>query len=874
MPNQAEIRKESKGVITDFFSQPSVDLFVLTAPVAGIFVPLQSVPDSAFSENALGRGIALDPLGEVIVAPCNAVVMQVHSARHALFLKTPDDLEILIHVGLDTVHLKGEGFTALVKPGGVVQKGQPLLRFNADLIAQKAKSLLTVMTISDSESIRKLVVLPASSDGSVRQGDPVMQVMLKRQEESRVCHGIDSTDWLRTEWVCVQNRSGLHARPASVMVKLSKEFQSELSLWKGNRSANARSLVGIMGLEVAYGDEVQIAARGADAAAALESILRGVRQGLGESLEDCAEHQVHPSLPTEVDTAARFSSGTGSDSILRGVTAAPGRVVGRVYQLKSADVKVAEFGQSDAHESQRLTRALREAHFQLEGLVEVLSQERDPSRAGIFSAHQDILEDPVLLERVRTPLSAGKSAGFAWREAYQAVAAELSLLQHGVMADRANDVRDVGHRVMRLLEEGTAAPREIPPQSILVAEEVTPSDVAGLDPRRVLGLVTTTGGASSHVAILARSLDLPVLAGADSRVLQLENGTWVFLDADRGQLELNPDAQALAVFEKKRHESEAKKRVDQARAHESALTQDGRRVEVVCNLKGTAEARDAVRLGAEGVGLLRTEFLFMDREVPPSEEEQFAAYQEIGLAFGSERPVVMRTLDVGGDKPLRYLPLPREDNPFLGERGLRVSLNRPDLFRAQLRAMLRAANANHARANIRMMFPMVSTLDELRQAKRIVEEERLALQAQPIPIGIMVEVPSVAMMAEHFAKECDFFSIGSNDLTQYTLAMDRGHSRLAAQMDGLDPSVLRLIERAVVAAHAHGKWVGVCGGIASDLQAVPVLLGLGVDELSVSIPVLPAVKAHIRGLTQRDCELLAKRALGAESAQQIRSWLK
>ncbi|MGB4948249.1 MAG: phosphoenolpyruvate--protein phosphotransferase, partial [Candidatus Competibacter denitrificans] len=290
------------------------------------------------------------------------------------------------------------------------------------------------------------------------------------------------------------------------------------------------------------------------------------------------------------------------------------------------------------------------------------------------------------------------------------------------------------------------------------------------------------------------------------------------------------------------------------------------RMEVVGNIGGLAEAEQIAGLGGEGVGLLRSEFVFLERSSAPSEDEQFEIYKAIVEALGPDRPLIIRTLDVGGDKPLVYLPIPKEENPFLGERGLRIGLDRPEILRLQLRAILRTA----AYGKVRVMFPMVGLLSELRDAKAMLEEERQRLNAAPIETGIMVEIPAAAIMAAQFAREVDFFSIGTNDLTQYTLAMDRGHPKLAPKVDGLNPSILRLIAWTVKAAHDEGKWVGVCGGIASDPQAVPLLIGLGVDELSVSLPTIPSIKAQIRTLWLHECQELAQRALALETAAEVR----
>ena len=380
------------------------------------------------------------------------------------------------------------------------------------------------------------------------------------------------------------------------------------------------------------------------------------------------------------------------------------------------------------------------------------------------------------------------------------------------------------------------------------------------------GFCTTLGGATSHVAILARSLDIPAVAGIEPRALELPNGTPVVLDGGKGIVRMNPSPEEITRIRETQERMAARRKAELEVAHEPAITLDGHRMEVVGNIGGLAEAEQIEGLGGEGVGLLRSEFVFLERSSAPSEDEQFEIYKAIVEALGPDRPLIIRTLDVGGDKPLVYLPIPKEENPFLGERGLRIGLDRPEILRLQLRAILRAA----AYGKVRVMFPMVGLLSELRDAKSMLEEERQRLNAAPIETGIMVEIPAAAIMAAQFAREVDFFSIGTNDLTQYTLAMDRGHPKLAPKVDGLNPSILRLIAWTVKAAHDEGKWVGVCGGIASDPQAVPLLIGLGVDELSVSLPTIPSIKAQIRTLWLHECQELAKRALALETAAEVR----
>jgi phosphocarrier protein FPr len=369
------------------------------------------------------------------------------------------------------------------------------------------------------------------------------------------------------------------------------------------------------------------------------------------------------------------------------------------------------------------------------------------------------------------------------------------------------------------------------------------------------------------VAILARGLGVPAVAGMDPRVLELADGARVALDGDAGTLRLDPSPAE--------EEEIARRQADAARARAAALavagqpatTSDGHRVEVAANVGNVEEARQVREAGGEAVGLLRSEFLFLERHTAPSEDEQTAAYEAILHEVGPERLVVVRTLDVGGDKPLPYLPVGAEANPFLGERGIRLLLNRPEVFAAQVRAILRASRAG----KVALMFPMISTVAEWRAARELVEMERLALGVPPLPIGIMVETASAALLADRFAREADFFSIGTNDLTQYTLAMDRTNPGLAAQVDALHPSVLRLIDRTVAGAHDHGRWVGVCGAAAGDPQAVPVLVGLGVDELSAAVPLVPAVKAQVRGLSLEACRATARLALDAADGAEVRA---
>jgi len=477
------------------------------------------------------------------------------------------------------------------------------------------------------------------------------------------------------------------------------------------------------------------------------------------------------------------------------------------------------------------------------------------------------LDDPDFLEIANSAIAKGKSAAFAWKNAATLHAERLAALRNELLAQRANDVRDVGLRVLEHLTGITRMPPQYPEGSILIAEDLTPSDTATMEGGTVVGFATVRGGATSHVAILARSLEIPAVAGTEPRALEIADGTSVILDGGKGSLRINPSPDVVERIRQRQFRHKAQRKEDLAHTLEPAVTTDGQRIHVFANIGGLKDAQQLVSLGGEGVGLLRSEFLFMDRSAAPNEDEQAASYLAILQAVGPDLPVIVRTLDVGGDKPLPYLPIPREDNPFLGERGIRVGLDRPEVLRTQLRAILRAARGGQ----MLVMFPMIATIQELRDAKAVLTEEAAALGVPAIRCGIMVEVPAVAIMAHTFAAEADFFSIGTNDLTQYTLAMDRGHPKLAPTVDALNPAVLRLIAQTVEGAQAHDRLVGICGGIAGDPHAVPILIGLGVDELSVSLPAIATVKAHIRRFSLTTCCELAQRALQCATVEEIRA---
>jgi phosphocarrier protein FPr len=665
--------------------------------------------------------------------------------------------------------------------------------------------------------------------------------------------------------LAIKNLHGLHARPAARFVQAAARFQADIqvtNLTAGRGPVSAKSLNALATLGAVQDHRVRIQARGEQASQALATLAEMIEQGFGEL-------ETPPEAPAPAPAAAPVEPGA-----LAAIPISTGIALGPLFKYQPPPPPIPTgLVEQPEPEWQRLGQAIeavkKAIREQRRGVAASLGNEQ----AAIFDAHLLILEDPDLLAQTRAKIFTEKlNASAAWNQAITAVAEQYRSLPDPYLRQRAADVLDVGSQLLfALAGEAQAGKIELPEPIILVAEELTPTQTAQLDLMQVLGVITLVGGPTSHSAILARSLGIPAVTGAPLSILRQPNGVFAALDGASGAYWIDPPAEKRAELVQRRADwLEERSRLLQS-SHKLALTRDGQRIEVVANAGNLQDARAALANGAEGIGLLRTEFLFLTRQQPPSEEEQFEALSQIGAAMG-EHPVIVRTLDVGGDKELPYIELPAEANPFLGVRAIRLSRQRPDLFRDQLRAILRAG----AGANFRIMFPMVAELSEVRWARQALEEAHQQLTAQglahqwPVETGIMVEVPSAAMMADGLAGEVDFFSIGTNDLTQYTLAAERGNPNLAGFADALHPAVLRLIGRVAEAAHARGKWVGVCGELAGDPAAAAALVGLGVDELSMNPGGIPAIKAILRRLTVPQARQLAREVTAAADAPAAR----
>ena len=940
----------------------AVSKLILVSPLQGWSAPLEETPDPVFAGHMMGDGLAIDPTGTTLHAPCDGTLTVVAGSKHAVTIRAGNGAEILLHVGIDTVGLAGEGFELHVQQGQKVRAGDRLISFDLDLLAQRAKSLVTPVLVTDTTGF---CVTRRSENCSLRVGDFLMEVVatadtggatvdtprgaasrdgadadvrlsaasrdgaatdVRLSAASRdgagsdarpdavapdggaQLHAVASRGTVERRLVVLLEH-GIHARPAATLAAAAKKLAADINIVFGDRKANAKSPVALMSLGVRKGDEIIIQASGADAESAAATVEQAIAGGKdahadaatlavtgGAASAASARRQTPPATdvpsaraapsphatggePTNklaTSTGAAPSDGRGangspsdagaaaaSNRALKGVVASRGLGVGAAYQFSRTIIDVPEQGSGATLESEALDRARATVRADLERTA----NSGNTTAREIAEAHLALIDDPELVDGARILINQGKSAGHAWRAVLRVGIDQLRALNDPRMAERADDLLDLETRVLSALTGTVAAGPNFPPETILIANELLPSQLVALDSTKLAGICLAAGGATSHVSIIAAAMDIPTMVAAGPEALRVPTGTTVILDAEAGWLYIDPPRMHVELARSQLAEKRQRRVAEQLAAQRECRTADGTRIEVFANVGSEAEAHAAVRNGAEGSGLLRTEFLFLERTAPPDEAEQLEQYQQIATALEG-RPLTIRTLDIGGDKPIPYLPLPHEENPALGLRGVRTSLWRPDLLRIQLRAILRVQPPGQCR----ILLPMITDAGEIRTVRAMIDELRHeAGRTDPVEVGAMIETPASAVIADRIAREADFLSVGTNDLTQYTLAMDRGHPELAARLDALHPAVLRLISTVVTAAKLNGRMVAICGGLASDPVAVPILIGLGVHELSMVPAVIPQLKALISTLNIDDCTALANQALDRETAEDVRA---
>ncbi len=836
------------------------------APVTGWATSLADVPDPAFAQGFLGDGLAVDPFEGELRSPCDGVIVSLHHALHACTIRATNGAEILLHIGVDTVELKGEGFETFISEGQTVRAGDKLIAFDLDKVGSRARSLQVIMLVANGD---EHTVASRVLNSEVAVGETVLSVESRENGSAQTVVASNDDRENASETVTLMIANGLHARPAAALANIARSFAGTVAVECRGTTADAKSIVALMALGTSLGDTLLISAQGAGAADIVNAIVAAVASGLGDQVLESAPALTAmsakaPGVPlSEKAEDLTLLEGDREITLSKGTTAVSGIAVGPAVRLFHTTPKFEETGDGEAHEKQRFENALAKLSARLEEAAKGGTES-----AEIFKAHLALLHEPDLKSGSLELISKGKSAEFAWSATTSGVRSLISGLKDPRMVERAADLRDLELQLLGLLtgHDPHAVLDAFPQGGVLVTDEVLPSELTAVPPSSLAGICMVAGGKTSHAVILAESMNIPTLVAAGDDVARIPEGAPLILDGVSGSLRVFASEEDQVTARTAMAAKARQRELNRQTAHETCFTADGHRIEVFANLGKLEDAHKAMREGAEGCGLLRSEFLYLGRSTAPTEDEQYQQYQAIADALKG-RPLIIRTLDAGGDKPLAYFPIAPEENPALGVRGVRATLQEQDLLRTQLRAILRVKPFGIAR----IMVPMITCVEELRAVKAMVEEERIALgRDEPVDVGTMIEVPAAALTTSQLAQEAAFFSIGTNDLTQYGLAMDRGNPALASRIDALHPGVLRLIEQVALGAASKNRTVAVCGGAASDLCAVPVLIGLGVTELSVTPAMIAEVKALIRTLKLPDCKAQAQLAVKTETSSDVR----
>ncbi len=818
---------------------------VITSPLRGWASTLDDVPDPVFANKILGDGVAIQPMNDLVCAPCDGEVATLHEAGHAVCVRSVEGVEVLIHVGLDTVALKGKGFQPLVAVGATVRRGDPLIRFDLDAVALGATSLITPVIVTNAEAF----TIGRRTTGQLVGARAELMVLTPVASEA-VCsaEGGEAVE----AGVTLSLPHGIHARPAARICECVRKFEAEVRLVSGDKKADARSTVSLLALGTRLGDDVIVRARGRDAEEALAAVLALLSTDMGEG------KTAPPSPRPPAPPLASLLAGQ-----IGGVTASPGLAMGPAARI----VRNAVIVESRAGEVAQERAALVAARARVAATLRSTGGGADDTVVSVMKAHLSLLDDPQLLAAAEHLLADGSSAGEAWQGAIRSQAELVRGTGNAHLIERIDDLLDLERQVLAALAGDSAGGQDFPRGAILVADDLLPSELVALAAKGPAGICLMRGGPTSHVAILCAGMGIPLLVAMGEALGRVENGVEILLDADGGYAHVAPSQSERDLHAARLARQRARRDEAMRASADLCRTADGVRIEIFANLGNVAEASSAVAGGAEGSGLVRSEFLFLGRTEPPSVEEQRATYQAIADAMEC-RPVIIRLLDIGGDKPTSFVAIASEENPALGERGIRVGIRNPQLLEDQVRAILGVRPAGQCR----IMIPMVTDVTEVRHVRDIVD--RLCREMgilDTIEVGVMVETAAAAASADLLAAEADFLSIGTNDLTQYVLAKDRGNPAVAAGIDALHPAVLRMIADTCRLAAQKDRWVGVCGSLASDPAAIPILIGLGVTELSTVPGFVAEAKQIVRSLRQPDAKSHAMRALQCSGAAEVRA---
>jgi phosphoenolpyruvate-protein phosphotransferase len=826
------------------------------APLIGAVVNLADVPDMVFADKLVGDGVAIEPFDCHIYAPISGVIKSIHRAKHAISLVSQDEVEILLHIGLETVQLDGSAFNLKVKVGDVVNNGDILGEFDLDLLSKTAKSLISPLLLINQAGYQIEPIV--TNKVIVKQVNTLLFNVLipntKQTQNQDPMQDLISKDLIASVPIKISNLYGIHARPAALISAEATKHSGEIIIEKSSKLANAKSIIELLGLAVNRGDEVVIYATNQVVVESITSIIN--------QFEDN-----DTKLPLITPTTRQQIVGTTNGNSYFGAVASHGLAVGRLVVRHSLNFEIIEQATDINHEQTLLLNAINQVTQELQKTI-ALQDAANQEIKDILATQLVLLADPNLVANALKLIKQQKTAAYAIKRTIDEQLTVLLNTNNQLLIERQADLNDIYKQILLAINGVKPQTLQLNEPTILVAHELTPLDIINLD-SNIVGLVSVKGGITSHVAILSRAKQVPLLVGVAESILNLNTTNLAIIDAQSGVLNTLPTEQELDKLAQQIVEDKKRQQVEQQAAKNAAITTDGVEINCLANIASVADAMLVHNCGASGVGLFRTEFMYMDKQVAPDVDKQYQVYAEIAVAIG-DYPFIIRTLDAGGEKPISYLPQQHTNNAMLGMRGIRLSLAYKEIFIKQLLAILKL---NHPQ--VKVMLPMVSTIEEYREVKQLIAD--LAKQQQfanNIELGIMVEVPSVALQADIFAKEVDFFSIGTNDLTQYILAMDRENSEFALQVDHLHPAVLRAINLVASSASKYNRLLSVCGVMASETLAIPILIGLGINNLSMSINSIPANKAFIRRLDFGLCQDVAKHCLNLATATEVREYLQ
>ena len=863
--------KASRKVSLSNESGRASERLEVVAPALSWPVPLGRVPDEAFSKGHVGPGLALELLEETVRSPCGAIVKAIARSKHAITLELRNGAELLIHVGLETVTLNGEGFSLEVAEGDQVDQGDVLLRIDHDLIVKHAKSLATPIVLLNADEF-EFVTLELS--GVVKAGDTLGSVRPRTSGAAQPVVLDGTRDWdAQGPDVEIRMRDGIHARPAARIVELAKKTPDDVGIQTSDGFANAKSVSSLMALGIECGDVVNVVAQGELASSFVDEISALLRAGAGDPVISVTSSAIIEASTPKSSPVDRPKSRTE----FSGVVANRGEAVGPIMRLDAARIQVRPGSGDRDIERDVLEASFRHARAEL---VEELAGS-EGVLLEILTAHRELLNDPELEELANRGVTDGDSAGAAVRSAFDRQAQLFSATGSDFLRQRIDDLYDVEGRVLRSmygLEESHAL--EDWNGSILVADDLLPSQFVRFADAGIAGIALGKGGASSHVSLLAAARSIPMLVGLGESALMVESGSTGLVESNEGRFVFRPSEAEVRAIGDRMQRRKAALSIAQEHAFEKSVTQDDVTIEVMANVASVDEAKQSRSNGADGSGLVRSEILFLGRSAPPDRSEQKRVYSDICKHFDG-RSVTFRTLDAGSDKPLPYIDFGFEENPALGVRGIRTFQLRPDLMAEQLAALIDV----HKKHPIEIMIPMVTSVEEVVWVRE--EIERIAAREdcdKQTKVGIMIETPASVLLIDKLLAVSDFVSVGTNDLNQYMLAIDRGHSKLSGSLSAIQPAVLEALRRVSDAASRLHIPVSVCGGMASDPVAIPLLLAMGIRKLSVPPASVGMVKSICSRLSVGRCAATLQSALqldvGAdigtyvlEQHSELRDWL-